>query len=255
MTDDDLDGHLSRLPTPPSRRHGPLVLIGGPSDPDECSPKRTTGSGPRESRSLAINAQMIIALAGRRVSRSDARPQRFPESSAVAVRKRLEALFRDLGATTLVGSGACGADLLAMEVAGAIGLERRMVLPFDRSRFRARSVADAEYECDWGQLFDRIADEVEDRGGLIVLSGDDGRGSHDAYATANRAILDEAQRLACVAGADTGDDCAAGVIAVLVWDGQSRGEGDSTDSFRREAESRHIPIRSVSTLDGDPPKA
>ncbi|MGE5754714.1 MAG: hypothetical protein ACM35G_03205 [Planctomycetaceae bacterium] len=197
---------------------------------------------------------MIIALVGRRASRPGARPQRFPESRIDAVCGRLETLFREVGATALVGSGACGADLLAMDAAGALGLERRMVLPFDRARFRACSVADADYQRDWGALFDCIADEVESRGGLIVLGGD-GESDDDTYAAANRAILDEAQRLARGAPAGTGRDPRSGVLAVLVWDGQSRGEGDLTENFAREATARGLPVSQVLTRGDDLPPA
>jgi hypothetical protein len=47
--------------------------------------------------------------------------------------------FIERDATALVCSGACGADLLALDVAGALGLRRRLVLPFEPDRFHQNS--------------------------------------------------------------------------------------------------------------------
>jgi hypothetical protein len=182
---------------------------------------------------------MIIGLAGRRMGpRGDAEAL-FPDSSTSRVRERLKALFQAVGATSLVGSGACGADLLAMEVAGELGLNRRMVLPFERARFRATSVADREYAHDWGAVFDRVADEIDARKGLIVL-GDKGE-DDAAYSAVNTAILDEAERLA------REDRSAA--LAVVVWDGKTRTGADLTAAFADAARARSIPLREVLTTD------
>ena len=71
---------------------------------------------------------MIIALVGRRIDAPDAEA-RFPLSQAGRVRETIRARLQGCGATALVTSGACGADLLAQDVAGELGLSRRMVLP------------------------------------------------------------------------------------------------------------------------------
>ncbi len=183
---------------------------------------------------------MIIALAGRRISRPGAQPQRFPDSCADAVRDELTALFQEHGATALVGSGACGADLLAMEAAGALGMERHLVIAFDRARFRARSVADAEYDRDWGAIFDRVADEVEARDGLIVITpeGDD----HAADHAVNHEILHRADGLSREPGNGR-------VLAVIVWDGQSRGPEDVTAAFLHESDARGFGRAQVRTTD------
>ena len=67
----------------------------------------------------------------------------------------------------VVSSAACGADLLALEQAGGLGLRRRVVIPFDRERFRAGSVVDRPG--DWGGLYDSILDAVGAQGDLVVL--------------------------------------------------------------------------------------
>ena len=89
---------------------------------------------------------MIIAVVGRRVSPPDDPRPRFPESRVDAVRSQLERLMRDVGATALVSSGARGTDLLAMQAAGQLDLDRWMVLPFDPKAFRESSVVDGKGE-------------------------------------------------------------------------------------------------------------
>ena len=130
---------------------------------------------------------MIIALAGRRVDTADTKDTRFPLRNVETVRVRARAVLQEKGATALVSSAACGADLIALSEAGQLGLRRRVILPFERSRFRETSVTDRPG--DWGLLYDYILDAVEAAGDLVVLEC----GSDDeAYAAANRAILDEA---------------------------------------------------------------
>jgi hypothetical protein len=96
---------------------------------------------------------MVIALAGRRVDPPDADFVRFPLKNVLAVRLRIRDALTRHAATTVVASAACGSDLLALDEAGALGLRRRIVLPFDRARFRMTSVVDRPG--DWGALFDR----------------------------------------------------------------------------------------------------
>ena len=132
-------------------------------------------------------------------------------------------------------SAACGADLIALDVAGELGLRRRVVLPFGPGRFRATSVTDRPG--DWGPLFDRIIDEVQAKGDVVLLGLDEGDDA--TYAAANDAILNEAEALAAEPPAD--------VVAVIVWEGGSRGEGDLTEAFATSARARGHPVREVLT--------
>jgi hypothetical protein len=120
-------------------------------------------------------------------------------------------------------------------VAKAIGLRRRVILPFPPQRFCDTSVTDRSGE--WGPLFDEAVADARRRGDLVVLGLDAGD-TDDAYRAANRRILDEAQELAV----------GAGVKAIVVWDGVRRGEVDMTADFLEEAERRGIPVSVVSTL-------
>src|SRR5581483_516289 len=82
---------------------------------------------------------MIIALAGRRIDARDSASRRFPPENITMVRERLGMLFKAQQAEVLISSAACGADLLALEEAGAQGMRRRIVLPFSAERFRTTS--------------------------------------------------------------------------------------------------------------------
>ena len=179
---------------------------------------------------------MIIALAGRRVDGPDANEVRFPLQNVVKVRTQLRLFLEDKGATAVVSSAACGADLVALSEAGRLGLKRRVILPFERRRFRETSVTDRSG--DWGTIYDDVLDAVESEGELITLRG--GPESDDeAYSAVNRAILDET-----IALARTVQEPAT---AVLVWDGVSRGEHDLTEEFGIEARRRGLAVAEVLT--------
>ncbi|MEM9759589.1 MAG: hypothetical protein AAF933_10165 [Pseudomonadota bacterium] len=180
---------------------------------------------------------MVIALAGRRTDASDAEVARFPLAQNEVVRERLHDLFVDRGATALVCSGACGADLLALDVAGRLGLQRRMVLASDRAQFRSNSVTDRPG--DWGPLFDRIADALARTGNLVV--SEQAQEAANPYAATNSAILSEALELARNAQPHRG------MLAVAVWEGAARGEGDMTAHFLRSAQQRGLETATILT--------
>jgi hypothetical protein len=169
------------------------------------------------------------------VDSADAKESRFPPGNVEMVRMRARAALEENRATTLVSSAACGADLLALSEAGRLAIRRRVILPFDRKRFRETSVTDRPGE--WGALYDQVLDEVEPAGDLIVLRNGTG---DEAYSAANHAILDEAMNLARAAHEPA--------MAVLMWDGVSRGDHDLTEEFGAEALQRGLPVTEVPTL-------
>ena len=179
----------------------------------------------------------VAALAGRRVDAGDASAPRFPIMNIRAVRQRIRCELERLGVQALVCSAACGADLLALSVARDLGIERRAVLPFEPARFRRTSVADRPG--DWAPLFDRIVADLREHDGLVTLASaeDDARG----YLDTNLRILDEAESI--------GRRSRAEVVAILVWDGDSRGQEDVTAAFGEEARRRGLPLLEISTLD------
>lgn len=178
---------------------------------------------------------MIIALAGRRIDAPDSENQSFPEGNIDPVRHELHELLLHRKPLAIVSSAACGADLLALEEAGRLGIRRRVVLPFAVEQFRRTSVTDRPG--DWGPIYDRVISEVTAASDLLIVSHD--AEGDKAYSIANSVILDQAWDLAKFFDLP--------VTAVLVWDGQGRDRGDLTDSFRAEAERRGFEIIEIRT--------
>jgi hypothetical protein len=179
---------------------------------------------------------MIIGLAGRRIDARGAWPARFPVGNIPFVRARLRELLQGRKATLVVCSAACGADLLALDEAGRLGLRRRVVLPGSVQTFRAASVTDRPG--DWGGLYDAIIADVTSRGELVLLPGSNG--GYDAYIAVNRRILEEAVSL--------GRTAAEEVSAVLVWNGQPREGHDVTEAFGNVAREQGLSVIEISTL-------
>jgi hypothetical protein len=179
---------------------------------------------------------VIIAVAGRRIDASDADKVRFPLENVPIVERRLAELFARESATVLVSSAACGADLLAMTVAGDLRMRRRVVLPFGRDEFRASSVIDRPG--DWGPIYDRLLAELDRSCDVVTLEGHSA--GEAAYAAANAAILREASGLARQSG--------TGMLAALVWEGAPRGDADMTAAFGTEARHRGCRVGHVMTL-------
>lgn len=185
--------------------------------------------------SIRAREPKIIVLAGRRIDAVDVAQPRFPLANIEQVRERLHALFVERGAEVLVCSAACGSDLLALDIAGELGMRRRIVLPFEPERFRRVSVTDRPG--DWGRLFDRVLDEVGLPNVLILT----GTGENDElFHETNAVMLDEALALA-------DQEYTNRVLAVAVWEGEAREENDFTASFIQLARAHSIEVVGVLT--------
>jgi hypothetical protein len=167
-----------------------------------------------------------VALSGRRI---DAERRQVV---AAAIRARLI----DADARLLVCSAACGADLLALDAAGALAIRRRILLPFAPAVFRETSVTDRPG--DWGPLFDRILAEVERAGDVVILGCDPE--SDAAYSQTVRAILDEGDALMAASACTER-------LALAVWEGPRRQGTDVTREFLDEARRRRWPTAEIST--------
>ena len=178
---------------------------------------------------------MIVALAGRRVDADAAQTPSFPLANVGRVRQELHDLLVKLKPLALVSSAACGADLLALDEAGALAIRRRVVLPFDADRFLETSVIDRPGA--WQSIFERVIEEVTLASDLLVI-GEDVDGD-ESYLLVNSMILDQARDLAKYYDRP--------VKAVLVWDGQARDAGDLTEAFRLEAERRGCQVVQIRT--------
>jgi hypothetical protein len=182
----------------------------------------------------------VICLAGRRIDEANTSPPRFPPDNADLVTGRLADLFRREAAVALVCSAACGVDILALEEAERQQIRFRIVLPFERQRFRLKSVTDRGGE--WGPRFDHLADLASESGDLLVLD----EAQHDddlLFALANSRIRQEAATLARTLSAPP-----YRIVAVAVWEGQPRPGNDLTWDFLRAAETEDFETRSVLTL-------
>lgn len=179
---------------------------------------------------------VIIAVAGRRVDAADAETPRFPLDNVALVERRIDELFEREGATAMVSSAACGADLVALTVAGRRGMRRRVVLPFERGKFRETSVTDRPGA--WGETYDRVLTELDRSGDVVTLEG---LGDGDAaYLAANEHILRQAEALAATSNAEP--------MVLLVWDGAPRGAEDVTAAFGDHARTRRWRVEQVKTL-------
>jgi hypothetical protein len=160
------------------------------------------------------------------------------------VQDRIREVLKGTRARVLVCSAACGADLLAMEVARELGLGVKVILPTPRRKFRKTSVVDRPG--DWGEVFDRQMDLAEQEGAVFrvkpVAASD-----LDGYLSALKVILDQAT--ACANRNRKGEavDMPGRVTALVVWDGQSHGEQDVTAAFLQQAHARRLPVREVLT--------
>ena len=175
---------------------------------------------------------MVVALAGRRIDAPDAKTSRFAPQHESIVAARLRQYFQEQDATALVCSAACGADLLALEVAGELNLQRCIVLPFPPARFRETSVIDRPG--DWGERYDHVLAEVQDVSVLNYPEDDPA-----TYVLTNEAILDSAIAL--------GKETHRPVVAAVVWDGRSRGPDDVTAQFLEKARARFGRVAEIGT--------
>lgn len=185
---------------------------------------------------------MVVALAGRRIDPKDAEAPRFPTENIDNVKEKLGLFFLEKKPVWFISSGACGADLIALEVAGDLQLDRKMVLPFDAKTFRATSVVDRPG--DWGILFDTIYDELDKAGNIVALGYN--QDDDAVYEKANFDILNVADK----AYAESSDKSTGNEekIAIIIWEGKPKDSGDTTDHFRQEAIKRGYKIWEINSL-------
>lgn len=179
----------------------------------------------------AKSAGPVIVEAGRRVDAPDAESPRFPPSNANKVRERIQQLFSREKPIAFVGSAACGADLLALDVAGDMQVPRYVLLPSPPEEFRKSSVTDRPG--NWGELYDNVLKTAK----VEILKLPDG---DEGYLQTNLKLLDRAEALAREHDTST--------AALVIWNKQSRGPDDVTAHFLAEAELRKIPVIEIFTL-------
>ena len=183
---------------------------------------------------MKINkTKAVLALAGRRIDAQNV-PPRFPLNNVPIVRVRLKKAFIEAQAETLVSSVSCGVDIVGHEVANELEIRSHVVLPFHRNLFKQLSVDDRPG--DWGIRFESILDRAIAQGELTSLDLEESNAR--AFELTNKVILDKAIEIA-------GDKNR--VLAIVVWEGRSRGHGDITEHFLRLATSRKIIVKEIQT--------
>ncbi len=173
------------------------------------------------------------ALAGRRADTPGDTPARFPQKNVRIVEERIAAFFRVESVDRLVCAAACGADLVALSVAEKMDIPALIVLPFSRATFRRVSVIDRPG--NWGEIYDRLVDSADRRDDLITL--DLAEDDETAFTVGNARIISETHRVD-----------ANRKLAIAVWEGSSRGDGDTTDELLNEGRRQGFDTASVSTV-------
>ncbi|UYG07162.1 hypothetical protein [Halomonas sp. M4R1S46] len=158
----------------------------------------------------------VAVLAGRRIDAQDADVLRFPLAEAEHVAYKIFRCFQQECVEHLICSAACGADIIALEAAEKLAIPATLVLPFTSCIFREISVTDRPG--GWGERFDHLVALARDRGGLIELGLD--VSDERAFSAANDRII----QIASTTGIYRR-------LAFVVWEGLSRGQGDSTAEF------------------------
>ncbi|MGZ8556763.1 MAG: hypothetical protein ACXWWC_00440 [Chitinophagaceae bacterium] len=181
---------------------------------------------------------MIVALAGRRIDEPGGEAIHFPLKNINTVRDRLKKCFNSLKPRALVCSGACGADLLALAVAGELNIARSMVIPFEPQLFKSKSVEDRPG--NWGALFDSMYEQVNEEEKVRVMNYPDAE--DDTYRKTNIEILNRAEVLA------EQIDAEKNILVIIVWDGSPKNKNDITSHFKKEAELRGFKIEEINTL-------
>ncbi|MEO8568237.1 MAG: hypothetical protein ABI419_03855 [Ginsengibacter sp.] len=183
---------------------------------------------------------MVVVLAGRRVDAEDASIARFPADNVNQVREQLKQFFKANKIDYLVCSGACGADLLALDVAGHLNIPRKMVLPFDAVTFRETSVTDRPG--NWGAIFDNVHKELKREANIITLDYD--KDDNDVYEKTNFDILNAADLI--FEKIDNREKNKK--LAIIIWEGTPKDSNDTTDHFRKEATKRVYTIKEINSL-------
>lgn len=184
-----------------------------------------------------MSERVILAFAGRRIDAVGADPARFTPAAVPHVDAALARLFDLHTIEAVVGSAACGADILVLEAARARGVRARIVLPFAATRFRETSVVDRG--APWGPRYDALIASAARTGDVVVIEGAGAPDDDAAYARATQRIVEEALRL--------GRELACSVRALAVWDERPRARGDATQDFVQQVARAQMPCDHIST--------
>ena len=175
----------------------------------------------------------VAALAGRRIDSKNSGKKRFPLTETENVAKKIFQHFRNEKVKHLFCSAACGADIIAIEVASKLGIPCTIVIPFPRNIFKKTSVLDRPGA--WGDRFDDLIDAAQKKNKLIQL----GFAPNDAkaFSKTNSWILNSAL-----------NSKFPNKLAFVVWEGKPRGNDDFTAEFFDNAHFKGFKMKSILTI-------
>ncbi|MER9935140.1 hypothetical protein [Mesorhizobium sp. M0088] len=178
----------------------------------------------------------VVALAGRRIDAVGAE-RRFPLGNVPIVRARIVEALKRLEVKSLVCSAACGADLIALQVAIEQNIPRRILLPFEPQKFRSSSVTDRPG--NWGEIFDYVLEQTpsEDVVNLELTNKDPNKN----YSLVTREIVKQTSIIAKAADLSP--------TTLLVWDSLPRHTGDATQDMLEVSKSAGFEVHHIQTGD------
>ena len=133
-----------------------------------------------EAASAALSIPPVVVFSGHMIDAHDRPRPRFPASLEPEVRAAVGAKLAALAPAAVYGSAACGADLLCLEAARALGCETHVVLPFPAAAFREASVDFAG--SGWSERFERALAAADS---VTIASDHHARGSAATFEYAN----------------------------------------------------------------------
>ncbi len=169
-----------------------------------------------------LPAPDVIAFAGHMIDAPERAPSRFPAALEADVAAALRSQLESMRTPIVYTSAACGADLICIEQALAVGAEVNVVLPFARDDFVRTSVAPGGAE--WVARFDAALE----RASRVVMAteeahlDDDVLYDHAARLVDGLALLRAAQlatvpSLVCVLDPEAGGDVGGTLASCERW--------------------------------------
>ena len=198
---------------------------------------------------------MIVALAGRRIDKPDAKTPAFPLENIGKVRAELFSFLDKNSVTHLVSSGACGADLLGLEVAIKLKISCHLILPFEKEIFVAKSVSDCLENEMWEAMFKKSYTFLEENQDVTILSISPE--DEDKYQKTNKAILNKVESLSNSLKKTEeylSSNSVPKKIALILWEGKPKTKFkedetvDYTENILDSAKAIGFEIEVINTL-------
>jgi len=174
----------------------------------------------------------VLVFTGNMIDRPGRPMPRFPATLEAMVAEAVDRAVSGIRPLAAYGSAACGADILCLERAHALGSEIHIVLPFPADEFRRTSVDIAPG--GWGERFERL---LEVAASVTVASDHRATGSVATFEYANLVLTGTGQLRAQLL--DTT------LRGLAVWSRAGGGARGGSASVVSLWEARGIPVEHV----------